>query len=145
MLLTNHSFIYSDKNRRIDMGPSINTLSLAEERYNEFLKKWKEIALLSHAAETLAWDQEVMMPKGEGETRAEQMAMFAEMIHQKVVDERLYDILRDLALFNFKSDHPGLVSANIREALKIVKRARALPADLVAALAKEASLAFEIW
>ena len=37
------------------------------------------------------------------------------------------------------------MSANIREAIKSVRRARALPADLVAALAKETSLASAIW
>src|SRR3990167_8114033 len=120
---------------------------MPKELYDKFLKMWKPIALFNHTIDMLEWDQLTYMPKGEGETRAEQMAMFAEMIHQKTIDNRLSDILGDLGLlglkdnFNFNSHE----RANIREATRAIKLAKALPTDLVAALAKETSLAGEIW
>lgn len=120
---------------------------MPKELYEKFLKMWKPIALLSHISEMLDWDKETYMPKGESETRAEQMAMFAEMIHQKMVDSRLSDILDNLELISFKDGHDFNLceKANIREAIRIVKLSKALPTDLVAALAKETSLATEIW
>lgn len=120
---------------------------MPKELYDKFLKMWKPIALLNHATDLLSWDQETYMPKGEGETRAEQMAMFAEMIHKKTVDDFLYDTLLDLEALDFRDDRPlnEHQIANVREALNIVKLARALPSDIVTALAKEESLASEIW
>ena len=115
--------------------------------YTKFLEKWKEIALLDHMAGLLAWDQETYMPKGETESRAEQIELAASLVHERLVDNELYDILRQLEAEKFSesaSSGPRM-RANIREALESVKFARALPADLVAALAKETSLASEVW
>lgn len=123
----------------------INALSRAEKQYQGFLNKWKEIALLSHTAGVLGWDQRVMMPNGEGETRAEQSALIANLIHERMTDDRLWNILSDLAVLNFNGQLNNFQSANVREAFKIIKYARALPTDLVSALAKETSLASEIW
>jgi len=118
-----------------------------EELYDKFLKMWKSITLLGHTTDLLDWDRETFMPKGESETRAEQMAMLAEMIHQKITDDRLFDILSDLVLLDFKGNfHLSIYErANICEAMRAVKLAKALPADLVVALAKETSLASKIW
>ena len=118
-----------------------------EELYGKFLKIWKDIALLNHAKELFDWDRETYMPKGESEARAEQMAIFAEIIHRKMVDNRLDDILRDLELLGLKGDYDFNLyeQANIREAMRVVRFAKALPTDLMAALAKETSLADEIW
>ena len=110
--------------------------------YAKFLEKWKEIALLGHTAGLLVWDQETYMPKGESESRAEQMELVASLVHERLVDSELYDILRRLEAEKFSEP---VMAANIREALKSVNFARALPADLVAALAKETSLAGEVW
>lgn len=119
----------------------------SERLYEKFLKMWKPIVLLNHTTDLLDWDQETYMPAGEGETRAEQLGMFAEMIHKKIVDNRLYDILCDLELLGLKDSfnfnpHEW---ANIQEAMRAVKQAKAVPANLVAKLAKETSLASEIW
>lgn len=120
---------------------------MPKELYNKFLKMWKPIALLEHTVDMLNWDQETYMPAGEGETRSEQIAMFAEMIHQKTVDNCLFDILSDLIILDFKGYYNLKIHerANIRKAMRAIKFAKALPADLVAALAKETSLASEIW
>jgi len=120
---------------------------MPKELYDKFLEMWKPIALLNHTVEMLDWDQLTYMPKGESETRAEQMAMFAEMIHQKTVDNRLFDILCVLELRDFKGDYDLDIyeRANVREAMRAIKLAKALPNDLVAALAKETSLASDIW
>src|SRR3989344_2465851 len=120
---------------------------MPKELYDKFLEMWKPIALLIHTVEMLDWDQLTYMPKGESETRAEQMAMFAEMIHQKTVDNRLFDILCVLELRDFKGDYDLDIyeRANVREAMRAIKLAKALPNDLVAALAKETSLASDIW
>src|SRR3989344_203014 len=120
---------------------------MPKELYDKFLEMWKPIALLIHTVEMLDWDQLTYMPKGESETRAEQMAMFAEMIHQKTVDNRLFDILCVLELRDFKGDYDLDIEerANVREAMRAIKLAKALPNDLVAALAKETSLASDIW
>ena len=115
---------------------------MPKELYEKFLKMWKPIVLLGNATELLDWDRETYMPNGEDETRAEQTAMFAEMIHEKTVDNRLSDTLNNIL--------PGLnlnenERSNVREAMRAIKFAKALPADLVIALAKETSLASEIW
>lgn len=113
------------------------------QAYTDLLEQFNDIYQLGIVAELLHWDQEVMMPKGSAEQRAEQTASLHKVIHQKTVSQQVKELLGQLEETQEKLG--PLEQANLREAARTYKRAAQVPEKLVAALAKHEVLATEAW
>ncbi len=100
------------------------------------MELWGEIADLDAAAEVLSWDQETMMPPGGVDGRARQLATLAGVIHQRLTDPELRDVLDACAGV---ADPGSELEAQVREARRRVDRAILVPADLARALAEAQS------
>ena len=63
--------------------------------YLELLHRAREQTLLGSCATLLEWDEDVSMPEGGGEHRAEQQALVARLLHRQATDPRLGDLLAE--------------------------------------------------
>lgn len=115
------------------------------DNYDALLARLAQIGHIGTASAVLGWDQQCYMPPGGAEERAEQLAVLGTIAHEMfTADEtgRLLDAAEREAADAAPDSDPALT-------LRVVRRdfdkATKLPASLVAALAKETTLAHEVW
>ncbi len=104
-------------------------------------KRLATVADLGSANALLAWDQQVYMPKGGVEGRAEGMATLSRLAHEHFVDPetgRLLDAARDL-------DPETEDGALVRRARRDYERSTRLPSRLVEEMTRAESLAEPAW
>ena len=102
---------------------------------------------LGSATSLLAWDERTMMPKGGAEARAETMATLARVRHEMFIDDeigRLIDQARPAT--DTDAPHGESIDADL---VRIVARdwdkARRVPSELRAELARSSSIAENAW
>jgi len=97
--------------------------------YRKLLKRSRQIALLSTAAETLTWDLETGMPPKALDFRAEQLSHFGGQKHRLFTAKLVGDWIAACEQQGFT---PGSEeAANLREWRRLYDRATKLPANLV--------------
>jgi carboxypeptidase Taq len=112
-----------------------------------------ELGLLGHIGALLSWDQETFMPIGAVDERSEQIALIESIAHDRAVSPEIGDLLAALGSTSASpSGSPSddsllddMERAYLRVARRQYDRDTKLPADLVAELAREASLAQAAW
>jgi len=109
----------------------------------------REICLLAHVDAVLEWDQETFMPAAAVAERAEQIALVQSLAHERAAAPEMGDLLAALGSTSANPQgDPGLEERE-RAFLRVLRRAydreTRLPADLVADLARETSLAQAVW
>lgn len=110
--------------------------------WDKLQPKLEELAGLVHAIKLLSWDQSVMMPSAGSESRARSLSTLEAIAHEKLVDPAMGELLDEL------SDDPSLDEdrrAHVRVLRREYDKAVRVPADLVAAMAREGSLAYPVW
>ena len=104
-----------------------------------------ELADLQNAAQVLEWDQQTMMPPRGGETRAESLATLHRVSHEKFVSADTGSLIEDaqagLDGAGPDSDEARLVAVSRRR----WEKARRVPSELAADLARAGSLGQEAW
>ncbi len=105
--------------------------------------KLKDIQNLRAAEAVLGWDQQVFMPPGGAEARAEQLATLSRISHEMFTADEIGVLLDDLAQagFLYDSDEASLVRVMRRD----YDKARKLPSELVAEMSRTFSLGHQIW
>lgn len=115
-----------------------------KRKYQTLVKKLEEISHLNGVMSTLGWDQEVVMPPGASEARAQQMAALAGVIHERVTDPQLGECLALLS-----EENNGAFNAfelcNIREAKRNFDLETKIPRKLVIKMAELSSRAHPVW
>ncbi|WP_420101124.1 carboxypeptidase M32 [Bosea sp. (in: a-proteobacteria)] len=110
--------------------------------YSDLAAHFGRIAALSNAVGILQWDNDVMMPRGAAETRAESMALLHVMRHGMVTDARIGDWLDEASQDRSLSEWE---QANLREIRRVWTVETALPAALVEASSKAVSACEMRW
>jgi carboxypeptidase Taq len=105
----------------------------------ELRRRLAEVADLEALAQLLAWDQEVAMPAGGAEWRAQQRATVERLAHERFVDDRVGELL-DAAVPESEID-----TDLIRVARRDFDHARRIPPELVEELAHASSTGHEAW
>ena len=104
-----------------------------------------EITDLNHANALLGWDQQTYLPPQGGAARAEQSATLQKISHEMFTSDetgRLLDsAANETANLEYDSDEASLIRVTRRD----YHKARKVPADLVAEIARVTSQAFEVW
>ncbi len=114
--------------------------------YLELLHRAREHTLLGSCATLLEWDEDVAMPEGGGEHRAEQQALLARLMHVQATDPRLGDLLAEAEARLSPRLAPGHPEAvNLRELRDEYEKACLVPASLVEDLARVTTLSYEAW
>ena len=105
----------------------------------------QHLATLDHLQGALAlleWDANCYMPAGAAESRAEQIATVRSLFHEKLIDPKFVDTLRELEA---RTDLTADETVVVQDIAKEVHRALRLPDSLVRALATTESLAHSVW
>jgi carboxypeptidase Taq len=120
-----------------------------EETMQELREKDRRAATLSHAVAVLGWDQETYMPASAIDERSEQLELLQTMLHEAYTDPRIGELLARLGATdeNPRGDQSLAEQdqALVRHVHRWYTRRTKLPADLVAAMARETSLGQSIW
>ena len=69
----------------------------AGKLYGEYKAKMQKIADVRYAAALMQWDQETYLPPKGAESRGRQIATLTEIAHEQFTDEKLVNILQELA------------------------------------------------
>jgi carboxypeptidase Taq len=85
------------------------------------------------------------MPRGGSEHRSRQLALLAGLAHEKWTDRRLGDWLSTVEGSRLVSDPEAPEAVNVRELRRCYDRKTKLPRALVEELARETSLAQQVW
>ncbi len=112
--------------------------------YDDLSAHLRAAALLGSTAALLAWDQETFMPKGAGDVRADQLALLAQLQHERATDPRVGAWLAACDA----DPRPQLdldQRANVVGWRRDFDRATKLPSALVAELAQLESKAQQAW
>jgi carboxypeptidase Taq len=114
-------------------------------RYRELLERLAEISDLGRARALLAWDERTHMPPGGAEIRAEQLATLTRVRHERLASDELGSLLDELRPaaeeLPYESDEASMVRVATRE----WQKARRIPSQLRAEIARAASLAERVW
>lgn len=123
--------------------------SAASKVLSELREYDRELQLLKHGCAVLQWDQETYMPPAAAEERAEQLGVFETLVHDRIADDRLGELL-ELAGASPNNllgseDLPYRDRALIRLLFREHLKARRVPRDLVGRLARAASAGQTAW
>lgn len=109
--------------------------------YDELMAYQRETEALAQVAGRLGWDQETVMPRGAAEQRAEECGALEAVLHTRRTNPRIDDWLGIAA--GELLDRSG--QAQLRLIRREYDRARKVPGDLAAALARLTSRSQGIW
>jgi carboxypeptidase Taq len=116
-----------------------------KEAYDELVARVGELSLLGSSQAVLEWDQQVNMPPGGAELRANQMSLLAGMMHDKLVDPKVGELLAAVEGSALVADAESIEAANIRELRDTYDKETKLPKELVEELNRTVSLAHLEW
>ncbi len=121
----------------------MTSLSEAPASYKKLLRRAREIALASHAASALTWDQETYMPAKSLPYRAEQLAWLTGHSHRLFIARQVGQWISECEQHGFPAD--SAESGNIREWRRQYDRATKLSARLVEELERVRAHARAAW
>ncbi|HSJ16962.1 MAG TPA: carboxypeptidase M32 [Solirubrobacterales bacterium] len=113
--------------------------------YEELLRRLGEISDLGRARALLAWDERTHMPPGGGEARAEQLATLTRVRHERLSSDELGSLLDRLRPEAEKLPYDSDEASMVRTATREWDKARRVPGELRAEIARAASLAERAW
>jgi carboxypeptidase Taq len=115
--------------------------------YDELRERLGRINDLSRAASLLAWDERTMMPGAGAEARSEQLATLARVRHEMFTDEEIGRLIDEVRASLDPDPEPGFsIEADLaRVVARDWEKARRVPADLRAELARTTSVSEHAW
>ena len=100
---------------------------------------------IESAAHILEWDQETYMPSGAAEARAHQIATLRQLAHEHFTSEEMGDLILEAEQSINGASPLDTEAAIVRVTKRDYEKAKKLPANLVAELARSVSRAKETW
>jgi carboxypeptidase Taq len=113
--------------------------------FDELKTRLAEIHYLGRAKALLDWDERTMMPPGGAEARAEQVAALARIQHEKLASDELGRLLAAVEPYGEELHYDSDEAALIRVAKRDHEKARRVPLELRASIARAASIAEHAW
>jgi len=118
-------------------------MSEPEASFRRLLERMAVVSDLSQAHAVLSWDENTYMPEGAADARGRQMATVEMVVHQRLVDPALADLLASLEAAGLPEG--GIEAATVRQARRAVDQASKVPSALVEALGTHAARSRAVW
>src|ERR1700742_4556865 len=115
------------------------------ERLDGLKQRLGQLSDVGHAMSLAHWDQQTMMPPQGGEARAESLATLTRISHEMFVDDETGRLLGDATSELNASDPDGDDVRLITLVRRHGDKARRVPPDLAAEMARAASVGQEAW
>jgi carboxypeptidase Taq len=116
-----------------------------DRAYQELVRLSRDETVLSSCLDVLQWDEEVCMPRGGVDHRAEQMALLAGLVHDRGTNPRYDELLGIVEASPLVSDAESPVAVNVRELRREYDRERRIPRTLVEESARVTARASQVW
>jgi carboxypeptidase Taq len=117
----------------------------ADPRFLDLTSRLAAIQDISKAVSLLGWDQQVMMPRGGAAARAEQLATLQRLAHEMFIAPDIGRLLDELRAYEedlpYESDEASLIRVTRTD----YEKARRVPGELRAEMARVSSLARDAW
>lgn len=120
-----------------------STMADTERLLERFLRAWGILDDLNNTGSVLGWDMNTYMPEGGAEGRGQQMATLSTIVHERLIDPELNELVFHLESAGLEPGSPQ--AAMVRQARRAIDRATKLPASLVEALTLQANRARTVW
>ena len=117
----------------------------ADQAYDELMRRVREESLLTTVEALLEWDEETYMPPGGVESRSEQLALVAGILHERGTDPRLGELLAAVEGSDLLADPTSPRAINVRTLRREYDRFVRLPRRLVEEVARTTTLAATAW
>ncbi len=111
----------------------------------ELRERLAEVSDLEQAASTLQWDQQTMMPRAGAPARAEQLATLETVLHERATSSLIGTLLDRAAAEVAGEPSESDAASLVRVARRDYEKARRVPGELKAEMARSASLGQEAW
>jgi carboxypeptidase Taq len=95
---------------------------------------FRRIAHLQHVSAILQWDEAVMMPHAAGAERAAALSTLGVVVHEHLTAPQVPELIANAEAADQRGELDAHKRANLREIRRIVRRASALPSQLVESL-----------
>ncbi len=116
-----------------------------EKKLAELKQRLQEIEDLGGVSALLGWDQATYMPPGGAPARGRQMALLAQMSHERFTEPAVGRLLDDLAPYgeslDFDSDDAALIRVTRRNYDKMVR----VPSALLGEFEEHATHSYQVW
>ena len=116
-----------------------------QARFQELRSELAELHDLAKARGLLSWDQQVMMPRRGAAVRAEQLATLEKTMHARFTSDEMGRMLEDLRPYEESLPYESDEASLIRVARRDWEKARKVPTELRAEMARSAALAIPGW
>jgi carboxypeptidase Taq len=113
--------------------------------YDELMAKYREIALTQSIMTIMGWDTETYIPPKAFPLRGEQMALLGQLRHRMMIDSAIGKLLDKAESKSVFSKLDEVQQRNIYLFRRDYDAMTKIPEKLVAALAKQATLAVNVW
>src|ERR1700742_3281097 len=115
------------------------------ERLDGLKQRLGQLSDVGHAMSLAHWDQQTMMPPQGGEARAESLATLTRISHEMFVDDETGRLLEGATAELNGADPDGDDARLITLVRRQFDKARRVPPDLAAEMARAASVGQEAW
>ncbi len=113
--------------------------------YDDLIAKVREISLIETIGQIMNWDMEVYIPPAAFQQRGEQMAMLQRLQHRLLTNPEIGKLLNELEQKTTFEKLNSVQQRNILLARKAYDEATKIPEELLAALAKQRTIAVNVW
>jgi carboxypeptidase Taq len=114
-------------------------------KFEELKRRLGEVIDLYRASSYLDWDQQVLMPPGAAELRAEESATLDKLAHERFTSSDIGRLLEDLQPYEQSLDPDSDEASLIRVTRRDWEKARKVPTELRGEIAHAAATALPVW
>jgi carboxypeptidase Taq len=116
-----------------------------EETYGKLVARLGEVQDINGAAGVLAWDQRTKMPAAGAPARADQLSTLTRIAFERFTSDELGELIDELEPWAASLDYDSDEASLIRVARRDYDKARKVPIELRAEMARASALGDPIW
>jgi carboxypeptidase Taq len=116
-----------------------------EGRYAQLVQRLNEVQDISGAAGILAWDQRTKMPEAGAGARADQLSTLVRLAFERFTADEIGVLLDELDEWGKSLDYDSDEASLLRITRRDYEKARRVPLDLRAEMARTAAIAEPVW
>src|SRR5690348_3977660 len=116
-----------------------------EDRYAALLERLGEVQDIAAAAGVLGWDQRTKMPEAGATARADQLSTLTRIAFERFTSDEIGELLDELEPWGASLDYDSDEASLIRVARRDYDKARKVPIELRAEMARASALGDPVW
>jgi len=116
-----------------------------EAAYGRLVERLAEVQDIAGAAGVLAWDQRTKMPAAGAGARADQLATLTRLAFERFTSDEIGTLLDEVEPWGQSLDYDSLEASLIRVTRRDYDKARRVPLDLRAEMARAGALGEPVW